>query len=115
MTVIPKAEWIAYSRQVTQRLADRLVEIEGASLLFGAQPQPIWVQLTGLVYDPKNDLFEVAMDGLNHSVRQPCEIHATRSVNGLEKLIIIDASGRRHFMRFREPLRLPPPDYSFAL
>ncbi|MDT7855270.1 DUF5335 family protein [Rubrivirga sp. S365] len=41
----------------------------------GDQVLADWLPLHGLTYDSKDDLFEVAMEGMDHLVNNPTEIH----------------------------------------
>ena len=44
------------------------LEIEVTSLALGDQVEAEWLPLLGLVYDPKDDLVEVALDGIDHMI-----------------------------------------------
>ena len=65
--------------------------------------------MLGVDYDPKDDLFEVALVGLDHLIRKLQEVYAEEGASGLSLLAIVDGEGTRHLVRFKEPLMLPPP------
>ena len=51
------------------------------SLALGGQVQANWVALIGLVYDPKDDLIEVALEGLDHLIHNPPDIGAVAGLD----------------------------------
>jgi hypothetical protein len=109
MEAVKKSDWAAFGERVTKGLAGKQAEIEVDSLELGAQVQAEWVRIFGVDYDHKDDLFEVALEGLDHLINKPREVYAEESASGLSLLAIVDGEGTRHLIRFREPLMLPPP------
>jgi hypothetical protein len=63
----------------------------------------------GIVYDRKNDIVEVALDGLDHMIHEPREIYVDVDGKGLLSLEIVDAEGARQVVRLMDPLMLPAP------
>jgi len=109
MKSIRKSDWKTYADRVTRGLVGKQAEIEVDSLRLGAQIEAEWIALLGIAYDPRDDIFEVALDGLDHLISQPTEIYAEEGVYGLSLLAVVDADGNRHLIRFRDPLMLPAP------
>lgn len=109
MTAVHKSEWKTYCNRVTKELEGKQAEIEVASLHLGGQLQAEWVPLIGITYDPKDDVFEVAVEGLDHLIHEPRELNVQEGPNGLASLEVVDAAGNRHLVQLREPLMLPPP------
>jgi Family of unknown function (DUF5335) len=68
--------------------------------------------LLGLAYDPKDDLFEVALDGVDHMIPKPREIYLDDDVGGLISIEVVDAEGTRQIIKLRDPLMLPAPNPS---
>jgi Family of unknown function (DUF5335) len=66
-----------------------------------------WLPLLGLVYDPKDDLVEVALDGVDHMIGKPREIYLDDEPGGLMSIEIIDAEGTKQIIKLRDPLTLP--------
>ena len=66
-----------------------------------------WVPLDGVVYDPKDDVAELALEGIDHLISHPCEIWVDDEDGVLSTLEIVDAEGTRHIVHFRDPLMLP--------
>jgi hypothetical protein len=108
---LEKPEWKAYGEGITGLLAGKKAEIEITALGIGSQIQAEWVSLLGLSYDPRNDLFEVALEGLDHLIRRPKEFIVLEGPRGLESFEIVDAEGHRHIVTLKDPLALPAPDH----
>jgi hypothetical protein len=106
---LDKSDWRRFFDRVSRGLGGRQAEIEVASLALGDQVQARWLPLLGLVYDPKDDIVEVALDGLDHMISKPREIYSDSTAGELTSLEIVDAEGTRQIVRLREPLMLPPP------
>ncbi len=104
---LDKARWEAYFDHVSKILGMRLAEIEVVGLGIGDQIEADWVPMTGITYDPKDDLVEIVLEGVDHLVRHPSEILVEEGASGIEWLAITDASGNRQIVRFKVPLALP--------
>ncbi|HUI20258.1 MAG TPA: DUF5335 family protein [Methylocella sp.] len=111
MTVrrLEKAEWGPFFNHLSKTLLGAQVEIDVTSLAVGAKVQANWVPLIGLVYDPKDDVIEVALEGLDHLIRAPRDIHIEEGNGLLASIDILDAEGARQNIKLKEPLLLPPP------
>jgi hypothetical protein len=107
---LDKARWRAFADLVSKGLVGMRTEIEVASLDLGDQIQAEWLPFLGLVYDPKNDIFEVALEGLDHIIAKPQEVYVDSGATGLISVEIVDADGARHIIKLNEPLMLPPPN-----
>jgi len=103
---LPKTEWQAYCDGMSKRLAGRQAEIEVTGLSFGAHTATKWLPLLGITYDPKGDLVEVALEGLDHLIHQPREIAVEDGPEGLTAMQIVDGDQRRQIVKLREPLML---------
>ena len=111
---IARSQWQAFCDQLTRQLEGAQAEIEVASLGLGDQIQAQWVSLVGVAYDPKDDILEVAVEGLDHIIRAPTALTAQREGAMVESLAVETRSGERHIVKFRRPLSLPPPEGSAA-
>lgn len=98
-------EWQAYFNEISKSLAGEraFVEIEG--LLFGNRTQARCLSLIGITYDSKDDILEIAMEGLDHLISQPREIVVSEGAEGLERLDITDSSEQKQNIRLVKPLR----------
>jgi hypothetical protein len=102
---LPIPEWQAYFDEISKRLVGEraLIEIEG--LAFGDRLQARSLPLIGITYDSRDDILEIAMEGLDHLIRQPREIIVSESVEGLERLDIVDSGAQKQNIRLVKPLR----------
>jgi Family of unknown function (DUF5335) len=109
---LDKAQWRPFLERATKMLEGKQAEIEVASLALGDQIEAEWLPLLGLAYDPKDDLIEIALEGLDHMIRKPRELYVEDGTAGLMSLEIVDAEDVAQIVKFREPLMLPPPGRS---
>jgi uncharacterized protein DUF5335 len=106
---LDKAEWRAYCDRISKALVGKQAEVEVASLRLGSQIAAEWLPLLGVAYDPKDDIAEIALDGLDHLIHKPRELYIDESPTGVAGLEIVDAEGIRQIVRLRDPLMLPAP------
>jgi len=104
---LDKEQWKTFFDRVSKTLEGKQAEIEVASLALGDQIEAEWLPLLGLAYDPKDDLFEVALDGVDHMIPKPREIYVDDGVGGLMSIEIVDADGTKQIIKLRDPLMLP--------
>ncbi len=111
MTILTleKTDWRMYFDRMAKALLGKRAEIEVASLELGDQIEAEWVQLLGVTYDPKDDVLEIALDGLAHRVPKPQRIFVDEGRAGLDSFDVIDEAGISHIVRLRDPLMLPAP------
>lgn len=109
-TEIDREQWASFLDTITHSLVGKQAEIEVVSLNLGDQIEADWAPLIGLTYDRKNDLIEIALEGLDHLIRSPRELYVDYAVGDLATAIeIIDADDTRQIVRFKDPLALPAP------
>ncbi len=104
---LEKAAWQPYFENVSKTLVGKQAEIEIASLQLGDQIEAEWVPLLGIVYDPKNDLVEILLEGVDHMVRKPKEIYVDQGPLGLTSMEVIGTDDVRQIIKLRDPLMLP--------
>jgi hypothetical protein len=111
MTVqkLEKEQWRSFFDRVSKGLKGKQAEIEIASLDLGDQVEAEWLPLFGIVYEPKSDVLEVALEGVDHMIHKPREIYIDNGAQTLTSVEIIDAEGTEQIVRLRDPLMLPPP------
>jgi Family of unknown function (DUF5335) len=61
---LDKREWHPFLDGISKVLEAKEAEVEVASLALGDQIEAEWLPLYGLAYDPKDDVVEVALEGL---------------------------------------------------
>jgi hypothetical protein len=106
---LEKAKWRAYCDRVSKALIGKRAEIEVASLALGSQILAEWLPFLGITYDPKDDIFEIALEGVDHLIVEPSEFYIDEDPLGLRSLEIIDGDGVRQIVKLRDPLMLPAP------
>ena len=110
---IEKSAWEAYLNRVSKELGACLAEVEVAGLDIGDQIEAEWITLTGVSYDPKDDVVAVDLlsrddKNVEHLVNRPVELVADETVEGLVSLVVANADGQRTILRLKKPLALPP-------
>lgn len=110
MENLNRDNWSEFFNRVSKELVQKRAEIEVQSLDIGDQIEAEYVQIHGIVYDHKDDLIEVALEGLDHLIRHPKEVHVKGDEENLEAILIVDGEGVRHLITLRDPLMLPPPE-----
>jgi hypothetical protein len=106
---LDKPQWRPFFDGVSKLLEGKRAEIEVASLLLGDQIEAEWLPLMGIAYDPKDDLVEVALEGLDHLIHHPREIYVDDDVGGLLAIEIVTTDDVREIVKLRDPLLLPAP------
>lgn len=106
---LEKDKWRSFFDLASKGLLGMRAEIEVASLAIGAQIEAEWLPLLGISYDPKDDVVEVALDGVDHLIQKPKEIYIDGGPAGLSGIEIINQDDVREIIRLRDPLMLPPP------
>jgi hypothetical protein len=106
---LARGEWRRYCDRVSKALRGRRAELEVVSLDLGDHVEARWLPLLGVVYDPRADVLEVVLEGIDHSIREPREVYVEETERGLVALEIIAADETRQIVRLREPLALPAP------
>jgi hypothetical protein len=105
------SEWKPLLDRLSKTLIGKRAEVEVAALQLGDQVAADWLPLLGITYDQKDDLIEVALDGFDHMIRRPREINLLQEDGQWSAVQIVDAEDRRHIVRLKEPLMLPPPPH----
>jgi len=104
---LDKGAWHSYFDRISKSVVGKQAEIEVASLDIGDQVEAEWVPLLGITYDPKNDLVELLLEGLDHLIRHPRDIYVDQGPTGLTSMEVIDADDVRQIIRLRDPVMLP--------
>ncbi len=107
---LEKTEWHPFLDRVSKVLSGKHAEIEVASARLGDQIEAEWVPLIGITYDPKNDIVDVAVQGLDHMIRKPQKLFVEEDAGLVTSLEVIDAEGARQIVKFKNPLMLAAPE-----
>lgn len=106
---VARNNWKEFFDTMTGTLVGKRAEVEVASLDLGDQIEAAWTPLIGIVYDPKNDLIEVALEGIDHLIREPREVYVDFGGGGLISLEVIEADDTRQIVKLKDSLALPAP------
>jgi len=103
---LPRAEWQVYFDRFTRaHLRDDrpgAATLEVVSPIFGDQYEASALRLLGLVYDPKSNAFEVALEGVDHLVFEPREIWILEEEPGLIATIeVVERDGGKEIIYVR--------------
>ncbi|RMF08715.1 MAG: hypothetical protein D6773_02355 [Alphaproteobacteria bacterium] len=107
---LEKSAWATYFDHVSKLLEGKQTEVEVAALAIGDQIEAEHSPLLGITYDRKDDLIEVALEGLDHLINHPREVYVAYGADGLEAVEIVDAEGNKQIVKLRNPLMLPKPE-----
>jgi hypothetical protein len=107
---VDKAQWTEFLTNLSRAIAGKRAEIEIASLDLGDQIQAEWLPLLGMSYDPKDDLIEIALEGLDHLIRHPVRLMVESEGLHISSIEVVDAGGLQQLVRLRDPLMLPAPE-----
>jgi hypothetical protein len=111
---LEKSKWCAYFNQMSKALVGKRAEIEVASLKLGDQIETEWLPLLGVSYDPKHDIIEIALEGVDHLIPKPREVYAEENGLELSSLEVIDAEGTHQIIVLKDSMMLPAPAQSTA-
>lgn len=102
-----KPDWQSYFDRMGKALEGKHASIEITSPTLGDQWAARDVPLFGIAYDPKDDLIEIAMEGVEHLVHHPQAVTVEEQAIGLANIEIVAEDGAREIVMFRDPLMLP--------
>jgi len=111
---IDKRDWRAFFDWLSQGLLGARAEIEVASLDLGDQIEAEWLPLFGITYDHKDDVVEIALEGVDHLIYGPREVWADLNVGEMISFEVIDDRGVSQIIKLRQPLMLPSPSPTMA-
>ena len=107
LTQLAKPQWRDYFDRVSKILGAKLVEIEVAGLGLGDQVEVDWLPLIGLSYDPRGDVLAVMVEGIEHNIRHPKQIHVEQDIESLYSIEVVDTAEEHHILLLKDPLKLP--------
>ena len=105
---LARAEWQRYCARISRNLAGgQRAELDLVSLGLGDRREASWVPLYGIAYDPKSDVFEIVLEGIDHMIAQPRDVLVETTARGVVALEIIGADDIRQIIKLSEPLAVP--------
>lgn len=106
---LDKSAWHGYFNAMSKVLPGKHAEIEVNSLHIGAQLEAEYVPLLGIVYDYKNDILEVLLEGWDHTIPNVREVFVDHDGVNLNSVSVTDTDGVQQIIRLRDPGLLPAP------
>jgi hypothetical protein len=107
---LDRNEWAPYCVRVSRVVLGKWAEIEVASLEIGFQIEARQRPLLGISYDPKKDMLDIALDGLDHMIPRPQEMYVEEDIDGLVSFEVLGGDGVQRIVILHQPLMLPPPE-----
>jgi hypothetical protein len=102
---LDKSEWHAYCDRLSKDLVGSRSRSVTVSLAVNHEIITQWVPLFGIAYEPKKDLFEIALQNLEHWVHHPQTFYVDEGPKGVAGLDIIDAQGLRHTLSLFQSIK----------
>jgi hypothetical protein len=102
-----KSQWRELCDRLSRALAGKSAEIEVGSLALGSQIEAEWLPLIGIAYDPREDMIELALEGIDHLITHPRQLSVQQGPDGVAAILIVAEEGTQHILRLRDPLLLP--------
>lgn len=108
MAMVEKGDWQATADQLSRAIHGQAARLEIVASALGDQVEVEWAPLHGITYDPKDDLFEIQLEGVDHLVRHPRQFAIEERAGRAHSLAVVDDAGTEHILQLREPIPLPP-------
>jgi len=107
MAMVEKPNWQTAAELLSRAIHGQMARLEVASPSLGGQIAVEWAPLRGVAYDPKDDLFEIQLEGVDHLVSHPQQF-AIREIGGrADSFAVVGDDGAEHILQLREPILLP--------
>ncbi len=110
INALDKAEWQSFFDRVSKQIAGRPVQIEVAGLALGDQIEAEYLPMSGITYDPKDNVIEVASEVVDHLIHSPKQVFVDLGGDGLHSVEVIDTEDNRQIIVLQHPLALPAPE-----
>ena len=104
--ILDRSEWHIFFDSMAKALRGKRAQVEITGLRLGDQIQAKSVPLVGITFDPKGDLLEIAMEGLDHLIHKPSSIAIREEIDGLSGIEIVDSEEHRQIVTLTSPLML---------
>lgn len=112
---LEKGGWHAYFDALSKILQGKEAQIDVNARDIGAQVEAAFTPLLGIVFDPRNGILEVLVEGLDHSIANVREIFVDHDGMSLNSVNVISADGTQQIIRLRDPqMRPAPPSQGMA-
>lgn len=106
---LARDQWHPFLERMTRAIQGFQAAVEVDSLDYGHQRLAENVALSGLSFDPRDSLLEIALEGLGHRIDHPRSLTVDTLPNGVTALQIVGDDGTKTIVRLKQPLLLPEP------
>jgi len=105
---LDRSEWAAFFDCLTRSLVGRRAQVEVASRALGSQMVASGLPFLGIVYDPRDDVIEITLEGFDHRVPRPQEFYVDDPPFQCATLGLIDGDDVLRIVKLCDPLMIPP-------
>ncbi len=105
--ILDRENWDKELTWLWKKLDGKEVMVEVEALNLGDQIEAEHVPLRGLSYDPKDDVVQVWVEGVDHLIHHPQKIMVVYDDDGkLVAIDITDKDGEQHLINTKEPVEV---------
>jgi len=103
--IVPQ-DWEEYFDELYKKIKDmnEKVEIDIEAPSVFEEEEAKGIPLLGLSYDPKDKVFSVMSENIEHLVHKPQEICVEEENGGIIQIRLVDGTGTEHFIKFSTPV-----------
>jgi len=103
-----KEEWEGYFDKFSKNLPAVEAQLEVVDKEVGDQVEVEYSPLTGISYDPKDDVLEFQFtEKHDHLIYHPQEIYVTEEEGKITAIEVVDREGTKYILRLKPAVPLP--------
>ena len=103
---LDKSEWADELIRLWRAMDGKEVMVEVEALKLGDQIEAEHVPLKGLSYDPKDDVVQMWVGDIGHTIHCPTKIDLAYADGKLSAIDITDTDGEQHLLRLKQPVSI---------
>src|ERR1700750_1230659 len=104
---LERDDWCGFCIRASRLFLGKQADIEVVSMEIGFQPEARGLPLIGISYDPHSDVLHLLLGTVSRPIQSPRGLYVDEQPLGIINFEVIDASGMRQIVTFRDPLLLP--------
>ncbi len=109
MQKLQDAQWKEYFNRVSRAASGMSVEVDISGLSGTPMIEAHNLPLTGITYDAKDDLVDIAVGTLGNIIEHPREVYVDYQDDGLHAIEVVDAEGNHEILKLNKPLLVIAP------
>lgn len=109
LTQLARSRWQEFFDTASRAAGAQQATVELTGLQIGDRIAADRAELAGMTYEPQADTLTLFLQGLEHRIRRPKDIHVDLEVGALRSIEVVDADGVHHIIQFSAALALPAP------